>query len=105
MRTNQSSGWRWHAIQKDKLEQNRRDNDGQCQAVLEGCLGGATQVHHVIERIDGGTDDDENLMAVCEVCHYRLTTALVQKRSAARRAAKKEKKRKNHPGRKDRYDS
>lgn len=105
MRTNQSSGWRWHAIQQDVLAQNRRDNDGRCRAAFEGCLQIAVQVHHVIERIDGGTDDDENLMAVCEGCHSRLTTAQVQRRAAARRQAKKDKMRKNHPGRIDRHDS
>ena len=104
MRTNQSSGWRWHAIQQDKLEQNQRDNDGQCQAAFDGCLGVATQVHHIIDRVDGGGDDDDNLMAVCEGCHTRLTTELVQKRAAARREQKKQARRKNHPGRKDRHD-
>jgi len=105
MRTNQSSGWEWHRKKDAKLAQNRRDNDGRCDAAFYGCLGEATQVHHRVERIDGGDDSAENLIAVCEACHTRLTTEANQKRAAARREQKKKAKRRNHPGRKDRYDS
>ncbi|WBP92792.1 HNH endonuclease signature motif containing protein [Mycolicibacterium neoaurum] len=105
MKTNKHSGWDWNRLRKAKCEQNQRDNGGQCQAVLDGCEGVATEVHHVIERAAGGTDDDENLLAVCGLCHYRLTTEANQRRAKQRRQAKQEAKRKNHPGRKDRYDS
>ncbi|WP_185746568.1 HNH endonuclease [Mycolicibacter terrae] len=86
------------------LERNRRDNEGRCQRQFYGCLVQATTVNHKIERIDGGTDDPSNLEALCEACHYRLTVDGNRKRAAERRAAKKLAKRKNHPGRKDRYD-
>lgn len=29
-------------------------------------------VHHVVERADGGSDADENLLALCRPCHSRL---------------------------------
>lgn len=104
MRTNKHSGWEWNRLRTDKLEQNQRDSGGQCQAVLDGCEGLATEVHHVIERAAGGTDDDENLLAICESCHYRLTSEANRRRAKQRRQAKEEAKRKNHPGRKDRYE-
>lgn len=104
MRTNDSSGWEWHRIQQATLARNQRDNDGHCQAQFEQCEVVAVQVHHIIERTDGGGDDPRNLMAVCDACHTRLTVEANRKRSAARRAAKKEAKRKNHPGRKDRHE-
>lgn len=103
MKTNSSSGWEWSRIKKAKLADNERDNGGQCQAVLDGCEGVATEVHHLVERAEGGTDDDENLLAICDACHYRLTTEANQRRAKQRRQAKAEARRKNHPGRKDRY--
>lgn len=105
MRTNQAtSGWEWGRIRRATLERNRRDNEGRCQADEWGCLGQATTVNHIVERVDGGTDDPSNLEALCDACHDRRTAEGNRKRAAARRAAKNEAKRKNHPGRKDRYD-
>lgn len=103
MRTNKHSGWDWSRIKTAKLARNERDNAGRCQALYDGCEGVATEVHHIIERAEDGTDDDENLLAICEACHYRLTTEANQRRAKQRRQAKSEAKRKNHPGRKDRY--
>jgi len=105
MRTNESSGWAWQVIKDQKLADNRRDNDGRCEAGLEGCLGIAEEVHHVVSRVDGGGDNSEALAALCGPCHQRYTTQLIQERAAARRSAKREKKRKNHPGRKDRHEA
>jgi 5-methylcytosine-specific restriction endonuclease McrA len=102
MRTNESSGWEWARIAKAKLAQNRRDNDGRCEAQRDGCLGVAEEVHHVVARVDGGGDNGK-LLALCSVCHTRFTTETVQERARLRAAAKKEAKRKNHPGRKDRH--
>jgi 5-methylcytosine-specific restriction enzyme A len=98
------SGWEWREVQQATLARNRRDNDGQCQRQFDGCLGAATEVNHIIPRIDGGGDEPFNLEALCAGCHYRLTTTLVQERAAMRRATKKSAKRRNHPGRKDRHD-
>ncbi|UOW93141.1 HNH endonuclease [Mycobacterium phage NoShow] len=96
-------GWEWSAIREEKLRDNRRTNDGRCEARLSGCLGVAEEVHHVVARVDGGTHNDQ-LLAVCSACHYRFTTETVQQRAALRREQKKQKKRKNHPGRKDRHE-
>lgn len=104
MRTNDSRGWEWSRIQKATLARNRRDNDGQCQRQFDGCLGQATTVNHILERVNGGGDGPHNLEAVCDACHYRLTTALVQSRAATRRQNAKAAKRRNHPGRKDRHE-
>lgn len=100
----EARGWDWGRVRAEKMERNRRDNDGACEARYDGCLGVAEEVHHVVARVDGGGDND-GLLALCSACHYRLTTELIQRRAKERRAAKAARKRKNHPGRKDRYDS
>lgn len=98
-----SLGWEWGRTRKAKMDENRRINAGRCEAALDGCLGDAEEVHHVVARVIGG-GVNEGLLALCSACHQRYTTALIQERAAQRRAAKKEAKRKNHPGRKDRHD-
>lgn len=98
----EARGWEWSHIRDEKLRDNRRDNDGRCQAALYGCLGVAEEVHHVVARVDGGTHNDE-LLAVCSACHYRFTVQTIQEQAAKRRTAKAEARRKNHPGRKDRH--
>lgn len=35
----------------------------------EGKLTVATQVDHVIPKAEGGSDDDDNLQAICDPCH------------------------------------
>ncbi|ARG75781.1 HNH endonuclease [Mycobacterium kansasii] len=83
---------------------------GECQARDEngerfwGCEIKAFAAHHIVDRVDGGTDDDDNLMAVCEPCHERFTVAGNQRRAKQRKAEAEEARRKNHPGRKDRYE-
>jgi hypothetical protein len=104
MKTNELSGWEWNRRRQGKLDDNQRDNDGRCEVALPGCLGVATEVHHIVSRVIGGGDDKSTLAAICDACHYRLTTELVQQRAAERARMKKLKKRKNHPGRKDRHD-
>ena len=32
----------------------------------------ATVAHHVVRRRDGGSDDPDNLIALCKTCHSRL---------------------------------
>ena len=96
-------GWQWRRVRETKMSDNRRVNAGRCEASLPGCLGVAEEVHHIVSRVDGGGDND-GLLALCSACHYRYTTETVQKQAAQRRVVKKEKKRKNHPGRKDRYE-
>lgn len=98
----QARGWAWTVIRDQKLHDNRRFNDGVCEDRAYGCLGIATEVHHVVARVDGGTHDD-GLLALCSACHQRRTTELIQQRAADKREAKREARRRNHPGRKDRY--
>lgn len=31
------------------------------------------EVHHKIPKVCGGTDDEDNLILVCGLCHYKLT--------------------------------
>lgn len=38
---------------------------GVCEVRLPGCLGRARNTHHVLPRSAGGTDDPENLLALC----------------------------------------
>ncbi|MBI3217858.1 MAG: HNH endonuclease [Mycobacterium sp.] len=58
----------------------------------------ATEVHHIIEQVFSGTDDDDNLISLCEVCHERKTVALRQELNKRRKAELKEQKRRSHPG-------
>lgn len=61
-----------------RLEILRRDN-GLCQC--EQCKGGkirvriATEVHHLISKAKGGSDDPANLAAINRDCHKRETMA------------------------------
>ncbi|MBK8772848.1 MAG: HNH endonuclease [Rhizobiales bacterium] len=40
-----------------------------------GRVSQATDVHHVEKKRDGGPDMAENLMALCHVCHSKITAA------------------------------
>lgn len=97
-------GWDWGRVRAAKLAQNKRDNAGRCERGDYGCLGDATEVHHTIARVTTGGVNQGRLEALCGACHYRATTELVQERAKTRAAEAKETKRRNHPGRKDRYD-
>lgn len=41
----------------------------------KGALTLATQVDHVVPQFEGGSDEDENLQAICDVCHEAKTQA------------------------------
>lgn len=38
----------------------------------EGRIAEATIAHHILPVKEGGTDDEQNLMALCRACHSRL---------------------------------
>jgi len=38
-----------------------------------GRVTAATEVHHIIAKSQGGTDDADNLEPTCKPCHVRLT--------------------------------
>ncbi len=44
-----------------------------CQAA--GRVEAATDVHHKIPKRDGGTDEEDNLEALCHSCHSKVTAA------------------------------
>lgn len=90
----------WGVIRTHILERDHH----QCQARDPGCTGEGTEVHHVIEQAFGGTDDDDNLITLCESCHHRKTLKFRQELARRNREAKKEAARRNVPGRRDRHD-
>ncbi len=52
-----------------------------CEACKKaGLLTPATEVHHIKPVAGGGTDEDENLMALCKPCHSRFTMEEVRGR-------------------------
>jgi 5-methylcytosine-specific restriction enzyme A len=42
-----------------------------CQLQLVGCKRRATTADHIVERREGGSDDDANLRSVCASCHNK----------------------------------
>jgi len=36
------------------------------------CLAPASGLHHIIPRSAGGSDDDSNLVPLCDLCHNRI---------------------------------
>lgn len=38
-----------------------------------GIVTAATTVDHIIPKVQGGTDDPENLQSLCDVCHKKKT--------------------------------
>lgn len=62
------AGWR-----KRRLRVLLRD-EYLCQPCLKvGRLTEANQVDHILNKADGGADDDLNLQAICVECHKRKT--------------------------------
>lgn len=65
-------GSRWVRLRRSVLER-----DGHlCQLCLKrGRPTPATEVDHVTPKAKGGSDDEENLMAICGSCHKEKTAA------------------------------
>ena len=42
-------------------------------------LTAANEVHHIIPVYEGGTDDYDNLMALCKSCHSKITRKYIPK--------------------------
>lgn len=64
-------GYRWKKIRAAFLA--RQPLCEMCRQ--EGRYTDATEVHHVKPLAEGGTNDFENLMALCKPCHSRITAA------------------------------
>lgn len=45
------------------------------------------ETDHIIARVEGGSDRQENLRTLCVPCHKRVTAELAAKRAAERRDA------------------
>lgn len=58
-----ASGWAWSRIRRRVLSLANYS----CE--VPGCGRPATEVDHVVPRAEGGTDDLENLRALCIGCH------------------------------------
>ena len=54
---------------KSRSEKVRERDHGWCQ--VPGCSHRASHAHHVIPRAQGGSDDPENLVALCAFHHLR----------------------------------
>lgn len=68
--TKRGYGYKW---QKTRVRILRRDN-GLCQPCKrKGIMVPATEVDHIVRKAIGGTDDDENLQAICGDCHKEKT--------------------------------
>jgi 5-methylcytosine-specific restriction endonuclease McrA len=51
-----------------------------CQIRLEGCLGEATEIDHIIRKEWGGSDQPDNLRAACGWCNNRLNNPRTRNR-------------------------
>ena len=70
--TERGYGWSW---QKRRLQILKRDK-GLCQPCRsKGRVTPADAVDHITAKAQGGTDDAENLQAICEGCHADKTAA------------------------------
>ncbi len=63
------------------------------------CMGWTAkiEVHHLVEVEDGGTDDDDNLVAACQPCHTHFSAQQSQRRAVAA-ANDWKRKPERHPG-------
>jgi len=67
--TNKRYGRAWKKIRARFLLQHPLCE--QCR--LENRLTPAQEVHHIVPLANGGTHDENNLLALCKSCHSRVT--------------------------------
>ncbi len=64
-------GWKWQKLRVRVLERDF----GLCQICSSsGFSTIATEVDHIIAKANGGTDEEDNLQAICRSCHVKKTT-------------------------------
>lgn len=66
---NKRYNYQWRKLRKRFLDAHPLCE--QCKA--NGRYTAATEVHHIKPLADGGTNDENNLMALCKPCHSRIT--------------------------------
>jgi len=63
-------GWQWQQLRLRILQRDLY----QCQACKRaGRITPARDVDHILNRASGGTDDPDNLQALCKLCHAAKT--------------------------------
>jgi 5-methylcytosine-specific restriction protein A len=68
--TQRGYGWSWQKLRIGVLKRDRE----LCQVCeRQGIVALATEVDHIVPKELGGTDDPENLQAICEQCHREKT--------------------------------
>ncbi|ARR52145.1 hypothetical protein HY78_01055 [Rhizorhabdus wittichii DC-6] len=78
-------GAAWDRARKRILERDKH----LCQPCLtRGIVRSAPEVDHVTPKAEGGTNDDNNLQAICRDCH-RQKTAEESARAQGRRAPRR----------------
>ena len=71
-RQSRGYGAEWERTRKRILSRDK----GLCQPCMaDGKLRPAKQVDHKVPKFEGGTDDDDNLQAICLPCHQAKTAA------------------------------
>lgn len=79
--TERGYGWQWQKLRQHIL---RRDKY-LCQPCLEaGRITEAKDVDHIINKAQGGTDEPENLQAICGACHKAKTQRESMERGGGR---------------------
>ncbi|MGW4240922.1 HNH endonuclease [Nocardia sp. NPDC004722] len=70
-----------------------------CQLRLPVCVGTATEVDHILNFASQGSDQLENLQAVCGPCHkVKTADESAAARAAMKRAARHPDSLRRHPG-------
>lgn len=65
-------GTAWDKLRKLILARDKH----LCQPCLrKGRIHSANQVDHIVPKAKGGTDDPDNLQAICKPCHVEKTLA------------------------------
>ena len=82
----------------EKLRQKVLKKHPDCRLRIPGrCTGKSTQVDHIVDAEDGGSDLEPNLQGACEPCHTYKSAVNSQRRSVAKQNEWKRRPEK-HPG-------
>jgi len=68
--TSRGYGWTWQKLRERIL---KRDGWICAQCKRAGRIVNATDVDHIVSKAKGGTDEPDNLQALCSVCHKAKT--------------------------------